>query len=187
MEITMEMIKLFLAFTLVNMIFTIIIVVYWKSDKKSNGTFKTINDLFDVQSSRLDILSDRISQCVNRQNESSKFLDKAITEASSLIGNLGKNEGKSFYIDQDGIKIDGDLERNVAYINKWKRNVKVEKILKNVQKYFKEKGLYPNVSSTDDILTIVPHNTFVKHCEKSYNRINAKKYYRKLKRSSKKS
>ena len=56
----MEMIKLFLAFTLVNMIFTIIIVIYWKSDKNSTNTFKAINDLFDVQSNRLDILSDRI-------------------------------------------------------------------------------------------------------------------------------
>ncbi len=184
----MEMIKLFLAFTLVNMIFTIIIVIYWKTDKNSStNTFKTINDLFDVQSNRLDILSERIYQVVSRQDESSKFFDKAITEASALLGSLGKNEGKSFYIDQDGIKIDGDLERNVAYINKWKRNIKVEKILKNVQKYFKEKGLYPNVSSTDDILTIVPHNTFVTHCEKAYARIHSNKYYKKLKKNSKKS
>lgn len=184
----MEMIKLFLAFTLVNMIFTIIIVMYWKTDKNSStNTFKTINDLFDVQSSRLDILSERISQVVCRQDESSKFFDKAVTEATALLGNLGKNEGKSFYIDQDGIKIDGDLERNVAYINKWKRNVKVDKILKNVQKHFKNKGLYPNISSTDDILTIVPHNTLVTHCEKAYNRINAKKYYKRLRRNSKKS
>ena len=50
------------------------------------------------------------------QQESTKFLNKAVSEATTIIDTLEKKGGKSFTIDKDGIKVDGDLERNVNYI-----------------------------------------------------------------------
>ena len=185
MEITMEIVKLFLIFTLINMIFTIVIVSFWKTDKNIGNTLKNINDLFDVQSSRLDILSDRITQCVSRQQESTKFLNKAVSEATTIIDTLENKGGRSFTIDKDGIKVDGDLERNVNFLESWNRNVKSDSILRNIKKHFKNKNLYIECKSTDDILALVPHNSFTYHCDKAYARINAKKYYKKLKKNQK--